>query len=64
MPFSLLIDASFDIYNYKCLSLLARYINEEEESGVTKLFEMIEIKASSTGEEYYGLIEEEIFDRN
>ena len=34
--FSLLIDASSDIYGGKYLAVLARYISEEEDSIVTK----------------------------
>ena len=60
-PFALLIDASSDIYGGKYLGVLARYICDEEDLIVTKLLAVLELTTSSTGEEFYQVIENQIF---
>jgi len=59
-PYSLLIDASSEIFGGKYLALMVRYLKMEEEGIETKLFSIVELGASSTGEVFYNIINEEV----
>ena len=59
-PYSLLIDASSEIFGGKYLVIMVRYLKMEEELIETKLLSIIELGASSTGEIFYKLINEEV----
>ena len=63
-PFALLMDASTDIYGGKYFAVLARYIDNDQEMITTKLLAVLELKTASTGEEFYNLVEENIFSKN
>ena len=63
-PFSIMIDASSDIYKGKYLAILVRYLSNSEYLPVTKLVSIIEIGSESTGEVLYKKISEEFFTEN
>ena len=60
-PFSILLDASSDLYGDNYLTILVRYFENPFYPPVTKFIAAIEIGASSIGEVLYEKVKEEIF---
>jgi len=63
-PYSLLIDASSEIFGGKYLALMVRYLKMEEEGIETKFLSIVELGASGTGEVFYNIINEYVLNWN
>ena len=60
-PYSLLLDASSDVYGGKYLAVFARFVSWKEGIIATKLLKVIELDLDQTGQMLLNLLNEEIF---
>lgn len=63
-PFSLLLDASSDVYGGKYLGVLVRYIDFEEEKVSVKLLSVLEINSITTGETFHDMLNHHLLSQN
>jgi len=63
-PFSIIVDGASDKYGDNYLGVMVRFLLNEEDKPVTRIFSLIELGIDSTGETLYHKIKQEIFDND